>query len=433
MIAVGQFPPRGPARSRAAGTPCRTRFSDLPRTARGYVYANFVAAMATAVWVLTRGGLVVDASVVLLCVAWVAVGALAYPVPAAAHTMSPSSIVAVAAVLLVSPRAAILVACVGQAIWGLLISRQEWFRRAFNVANMTLSTAAAGGAAMAVSSFASDSRSGVGLLLVGLAAAATFCVVNDMLLAVVVGLARTIDARDSQLFAPRTFVASVALALLGVAVASLWETNPWLLATMAAPVVFGMQSWVVPVLREETRTESKTGLFSAAHFQERLDYEFARATRTSRDVSVLMADVDHFRQVNTQHGHLAGDAVLIGIADILRREVRRGGTASRFGGEEFAVLLPETDGEAAVRIAERIRAAVEHAEFVSDASDTPLRATISIGVATASPRAGTAVAVLDEADRALYRAKREGRNRVARLDDADEHAEPAAVPLGALV
>ena len=413
----------------AARARCPARFADEPRRAQVYVGVMIAAGAGAGVWAVA--GTSIDTRIVLLSLAWAAVGALVFTPPGSAHTTNASSVIAVASVLLVAPRHAILVALIGQVLCEPLTSRErEWFKRAFNVANMTVATAFAGAAVTVVDAYAPIAGGGWQMLAAGVAAAVTYCLANDALLAVVLRLVGGATPRFDFLRA-RSLAAGLGLALIGVAVAGLWETNPWLLATMAAPVVFGMQSWVVPVLREEARIESKTGLFSAKHFLERLDYEFARATRTSQDVSVLMADVDHFRSVNTQHGHLAGDAVLVGVADILRREVRRGGTASRFGGEEFAVILPETDGEAALRIAERIRAAVEQAVFVSDAADTTLRATISIGVATASPRAGTAVGLLDEADRALYRAKREGRNRVARFDA--EHVGAGAGELAAVV
>src|SRR5207248_692599 len=116
--------------------------------------------------------------------------------------------------------------------------------------------------------------------------------------------------------------------------------------------------------------------------------------------------------INNTHGHLAGDAVLHAIAETIRESVRPSDVASRFGGEEFAILLPETSGQDAARVAERIRLALAAREIIVPTLEQPIRATISLGVATFPAHGSDATALLHEADVAVYRAKAQGRNRV---------------------
>jgi diguanylate cyclase (GGDEF)-like protein len=120
-----------------------------------------------------------------------------------------------------------------------------------------------------------------------------------------------------------------------------------------------------------------------------------------------MLDLDHFKRINDGHGHAAGDAVLVHLAQMLREELRRSDFAARLGGEEFAVLLPRTAPDDAVALAERLRVALEHSQI--DIGSGFIQVTASLGL---SPLEGDAVGVLARADVALYEAKRSGRNRV---------------------
>ncbi|HZO63161.1 MAG TPA: diguanylate cyclase, partial [Gaiellaceae bacterium] len=137
-----------------------------------------------------------------------------------------------------------------------------------------------------------------------------------------------------------------------------------------------------------------------------------RSKRFDRPLSILLADLDLLRRVNNAHGHLAGDEVLKGVADVLRRELRPFDIPCRFGGEEFAVILPETGHEDAIAIAERIRRVVASTRFAVPGGDAEIRATVSLGVAT-HPENGSADELLQQADLALYRSKALGRNRVS--------------------
>lgn len=159
-------------------------------------------------------------------------------------------------------------------------------------------------------------------------------------------------------------------------------------------------------LRHQTRTDNLTGLGNRALLNDRLGLELARAARMATPLSVVLMDVDHFKQVNDRFGHLAGDEVLKAMAAILRREARQTDTAGRWGGEEFLILCPDTSLDHAVILAERIRQGIVHHAFVTGA-----RHSASFGL-TQWQGGETVDSVLARADAALYRAKENGRDRV---------------------
>jgi diguanylate cyclase (GGDEF)-like protein len=143
-----------------------------------------------------------------------------------------------------------------------------------------------------------------------------------------------------------------------------------------------------------------------------LDRELARHQRHRRPLSLLLFDLDDFKRINDDWGHLTGDAVLRELAELIRARVRREDCFARWGGEEFAVALSETDPDAAQLFAERVRKLVEEHEFRAGGERLPV--TISVGVATAPPDLRDAEAFLATVDALLYEAKRQGRNRVVR-------------------
>ncbi|MCD5401755.1 sensor domain-containing diguanylate cyclase, partial [candidate division NPL-UPA2 bacterium] len=156
-----------------------------------------------------------------------------------------------------------------------------------------------------------------------------------------------------------------------------------------------------------------TGAFLRRHFRERLEEELQRSRQHRLPLSFLMADIDHFKEYNDKYGHLVGDAVLKDIAHLLEEGVREIDLVGRYGGEEFSLLLAETSKESALQVAERLRLSVEEHQF--KAYDEVGKATISIGLATFPEDAQEAESLIDKADRALYKAKQSGRNRVCTL------------------
>jgi two-component system cell cycle response regulator len=153
-------------------------------------------------------------------------------------------------------------------------------------------------------------------------------------------------------------------------------------------------------------TDGLTGLHNHRAFQDYLEEQFQVAMRNRQPLAVILMDVDHFKQYNDTYGHQAGDEVLRQVAQILSAHVREGDFVARYGGEEFVIVLPRTDLESAVAVAERLREAVQSAEW-------RLRpVTGSFGVACIRPDMETRQELIEAADQALYQAKKNGRNRV---------------------
>ncbi|MEO8380698.1 MAG: GGDEF domain-containing protein [Acidobacteriota bacterium] len=160
-----------------------------------------------------------------------------------------------------------------------------------------------------------------------------------------------------------------------------------------------------------TITDGLTQVANKRHFLEFLEREIARSTRHERPLSLVMFDLDAFKNINDRYGHLAGDRVLKGIASLVSGQVRRDELLARYGGEEFAVVLPETSLDAASLFCERVRHEIEGATF--DFEGELLRVTISLGV-TALASSDTLESLVARADSRLYDAKQQGRNRVSR-------------------
>jgi diguanylate cyclase (GGDEF)-like protein len=165
-------------------------------------------------------------------------------------------------------------------------------------------------------------------------------------------------------------------------------------------------------LEQEASRDGLTGLYNRSYFDQALRQAVAKAVQEGRAMSVIMFDVDHFKGINDNHGHLAGDRVLAGIARTLGMRLRPTDLACRFGGEEFVLVLPDTPGEGAAVVAERLRRKVEETAYDSGSRDS-LHVTVSAGYASLQPdQPTTPEALLASADAALYAAKRAGRNLV---------------------
>jgi diguanylate cyclase (GGDEF)-like protein len=185
-------------------------------------------------------------------------------------------------------------------------------------------------------------------------------------------------------------------------------------------IVFAMFSalgrfYVGTVVRAEKRLhllatrDSLTGLFNRRHFHALADHVVARSRRAGGPVSLVLADVDYFKRINDAHGHDAGDKVLVHVGELLKRVCRDQDVLARWGGEEFLILLPDTDAAGAAAAAERMRQAAEASAVPHAAGD--IHYTISFGATQLRADESLSDAV-ERADRAMYRSKSEGRNRV---------------------
>ncbi|NND60777.1 MAG: sensor domain-containing diguanylate cyclase [Gammaproteobacteria bacterium] len=178
-------------------------------------------------------------------------------------------------------------------------------------------------------------------------------------------------------------------------------------------------------LRRSGFTDMLTGWHNRRYLEVRMDEELSRAQRQSTSVSCLMIDIDHFKPVNDNYGHLAGDEVLHEVATRIATQVRVSDVAARFGGEEFVVVMPGTDSRQAAALAERIRESVSATPIAAD-REHAISVTVSIGVAVIEPGRQHDLetqgrALIDTADEAMYEAKRSGRDRVV-------VAQPVSIP-----
>ena len=162
-------------------------------------------------------------------------------------------------------------------------------------------------------------------------------------------------------------------------------------------------------MRHLAITDELTGLFNRRHFFDLGAREFERAQRYRRPLTAIMLDIDHFKQVNDTYGHATGDQVLQAVARRCRQAIREIDILGRYGGDEFAVLLPETGLDEGYLVAERLRLEVAKDPF--PANQNALHITISLGVARVSAKVPDLETLLEHADAALYAAKQSGRNR----------------------
>jgi diguanylate cyclase (GGDEF)-like protein len=197
------------------------------------------------------------------------------------------------------------------------------------------------------------------------------------------------------------------------------------LALLAGGALFVFFYWLVGEIGRRLESDERaledmamhdglTGLLNHRVFYSDLEREAERAGRYGATFSLLMLDIDHFKRVNDTYGHVAGDLVLTGLSQVVVGQVRKVDSVYRYGGEEMAVILPDTGEDAATGMAERIRTAVEQHRFDIGEGQPPLQVTVSIGVATFFRGSAAAHGLVEAADEGLYRAKEGGRNRVCR-------------------
>jgi diguanylate cyclase (GGDEF)-like protein len=215
-------------------------------------------------------------------------------------------------------------------------------------------------------------------------------------------------------------VSDVCQLSLGVLITLPAAFSPFLLV-VALPVVTVMRRFMMHAqLVTASRMDTKTGLLNALTWQREAELEVSRAVRIRSPLAIAVVDVDHFKAINDQHGHLGGDAVLALTAATMAALLRDYDILGRFGGDEFAICLPHTSAYEARRITERLRDKISQISTHSP-GDAPVQITLSIGVASLESSSRTLDELIAAADAALYRAKKSGRNCVRITRD-----EPAA-------
>ena len=196
-----------------------------------------------------------------------------------------------------------------------------------------------------------------------------------------------------------------------------WQDNELLLLrTVANQVAVAINhADLFAQMQQQALTDALTGCYNRRSFEMQLDRELQMATRLHQPLSLMMLDLDRFKQLNDSVGHDAGDSALRKLADCFRQELRGVDTASRFGGDEFALILPQAYAEGALLVAERLRASIEQIQIPGFGN-----LAASIGIASFPSHASSRADLIVAADAALYSAKRAGRNRVALFDVAKE-------------
>ena len=398
--------------------------SDLPRAARIYVAAVLVTAVIAGIAGILLAPPRLErlpvAIVVLLC----ATIAQQFKVKSPKHqSYYTTTIFFFAGAVLFRPAYIIAIILTAHAV-ELLRVRYRWYIQAFNVANFVLCSIVAG-AISGIGQSTQPSSAG-GAVFYPALAGLTFVGLNHSLTALVIMWARGVPISRAGTMDWENLGTDLALMSVGALGSLLWLANPWLVPLCLGPLFLIYRSLLVPSLKEEARTDPKTKLANMKHWNQLAQAEVERARRFKRPLSVLLADFDLLRDVNNGYGHLVGDQMISRVADAIRASLREYDVPARFGGDEFAVLMPETTLPEAMAVAERIRRGVESIALKSGDGSVP--ASVSIGVALFPSHGQTPSDLLAAADRAVYQAKALGRNRVCAFADREgENLRPIRV------
>ena len=329
-----------------------------------------------------------------------------------------------------------LYALVAPALLGLLIyvrvRRGSVYRRAFSTAALGLAGAFTSALFRSLTTVTTPDQASVWLTYPGpnawlmrpqQAGVAVGCAIAfGVLNAILIALAAWLVAPDSRLadmlWDRERMLLDLTETCVGILVTIACALSALLLVVTLPPVVLLQRSLLHSQLKAQARTDPKTGVLNAGAWQGEADLAIDRARRRGEPLAVLIADVDHFKNVNDTHGHLTGDAMLRSLAAEMRQQVREADLVGRFGGEEFAILLAGTKADEACRVADRIRRGVGVVRVFT--KDAIVGVTISIGVAVLGAHGRDLSELLDAADLALYRAKSLGRDRVCLYDPADQ-------------
>ena len=254
-----------------------------------------------------------------------------------------------------------------------------------------------------------------------LLAAAIYTLLNHALVGMAQILVHGETWQKTGVFKAGNLGVDFALLAMGYLAAVLLQVNAWLIVPVLAPLYLLRRSLSIPWLKQQINRDSKTGLWNGDYFLQALEIEHSRSDRYQRPLTIVMADLDFLRDINNAYGHLAGDAVLVGAAHILSTQFRDYDVVARFGGEEFAILLPEASPQEAYVRVEAIRQAIEQAAFEAPTTQVKIKATMSFGIAGNNGGRYEPREIVHRADVAAYVAKIEGRNqtRIYSEDMAD--------------
>ncbi|MGX7827246.1 diguanylate cyclase [Actinokineospora sp. 24-640] len=410
-----------PVPRRLAGRP---RLADLPRPARGYVVAFEAVTVATAVAAMATAAApgALDWRRFLVLVAAGAAHRWLSRRTEEARRDQASGPHMDTSVVWILPGMVLLPAWMAVAALILLraqlypVARRPLYRYTFGTAGILLA-ALASMAVVRLAGVTVDASFGVRDTLVLAGAGAAYFLVNAAAVAGVIALSSERPTWEAIAGTRRDNLGGALMVCLAV-VAALAIAHAWMAPLFLVPLLAALDwgALQIETARGDARTDYKTQLLNSRGWHEEAGREVARARRSAGALAVAVIDLDHFKQVNDTWGHPAGDAVLRAVGAVLRETTRHGDVVGRFGGEEFVLLLPDTDAVAALAVAERVRRGI--AEMRVSATDkrgrrvTIFGRTTSIGIAGgAGPRTDLDT-LLRSADAALYEAKRHGRDRI---------------------
>jgi len=287
--------------------------------------------------------------------------------------------------------------------------RDPWYIQSFNIASFIIVAYLTG----ALYQFINPDQTLISLegVLGIITSLAFFTFLNHLMIALVVWLARGENFKKSGLFDVLPLMIDFTLLCMGAGAALIWSINPFAIPLAILPLYLIFTTLKVPALERKTEIDPKTGLYNAKYFSEVLKKELERAHNFDRPLTIVLADLDLLRNVNNTYGHLAGDEVLIGVANILKNSLREFDIVARFGGEEFIILMPETDKDEAFQLIEGIRNSIDQTKFSIQTRINPIKVTVSFGVAGRIGFTETPNEIIHNADSALYHSKLTGRNR----------------------
>ncbi len=238
----------------------------------------------------------------------------------------------------------------------------------------------------------------------------TFTLLNHLMVGIIIWMARGEDFQKSGIFDFMPLTIDLTMLVMGASLNLMWNYNPFSILLFIIPLYLIYATLRVPALERQVVLDPKTGLYNLNYFMGQLDSELAHAERFDRPLSIIMGDLDLLRLVNNNYGHLAGDEVLRTVAKVFQQQARPVDIVSRFGGEEFVILMPETTQDVAFQVAEEIRLKIASTPMVISTSVTPIQVTISMGIAWRDLPGLSKEEILHNADTALYHAKLKGRN-----------------------
>lgn len=290
-----------------------------------------------------------------------------------------------------------------------LLKRPAWYIHLFNTSCYIIVIFVASLVFFGVSP-GGDLNSLPGIIAI-FAAMATFTLLNHLMVGIVIWFARDQNFKESGIFDYMPLIIDVTMLSLGALLEIIWDANYFAVLLFALPLYLIYSTLKMPALERQTEIDQKTGLFNHAYFMRHLTNELERANRFDTPLTLIMADLDLLRNINNTYGHLAGDEVLIGIAQILKQSVREYDVVARFGGEEFSILFAQATTVQAFERAEAIRNLVANTSFSVPTSISPIRVTLSLGVASRERFDQPAQEIIHNADTALYKSKLLGRNQ----------------------